>query len=441
MSNPASAAHEVPGEARASLERLLASEVITRAPRVKAVLQYLVDCLVAGRLDDLNEQTIGRVVFHRPAGYNPAEDNIVRVTISNARGRLEHYYSNEGQSETWLLDIPRGRYIPSLHHRESSPLPEPKAVTLLPGPAPAASPRRRTVRWAVAFVAALIIMASIGLAIYSRARTAPRTPAASVTTAATTPSSTGLVQELFFHRNQRVSLVVVDSNLESYREIFQRIVPLDAYLSGDYDRGTARDSQSEKRAHYYSSLADSTSVTSAVVATRLERAAFPELLAIRHPHDMSLRDMERDNEILLGGPWINPWGQLFENRLNFRIVPDPKNLAHSRIENINPAPGEPKLFYPHAAGTFGVSYARIALVPNLSGTGKILMLGANDHYSLEAAGDFVISSSGLQEILDRLGAKNVNQLTKFEIVLQVTGIQQTPDSIQIIAHRPLTTGK
>lgn len=444
MSDSASIAHEVPSEARASLERLLASEIVTRAPRVKAVLRYFVDCLVNGRLDDINEQAIGQAVFHRPPGYNPAEDNIVRVTIRNARGRLEHYYNDEGRDETWLLDIPRGRYIPSLHYRPPPIVSEPKDVALLPQEPTKVRTSRRIKSWA-AFGIALSSVAILALVVDSHSKAISRAAGISRapdTAQLRTPSGdSGLVQELFFRHNQRVSLVVVDQNLEAYRTIFQQTVPLGAYLEGDYDRSDRNDSRAEKRARHFSKLSDSTSVTSAVVAARLERAAYPQFLAIRHPHDMSLRDVERDNEILLGGPWVNPWGQLFENRLNFRIVPDTRNVAGSEFENVNPAPGEPKFFSPHSAGTFGVSYARIALVPNLAGTGKILMLGANDHYSLEAAGDFVVSSRGLGQILECLGIKTVDQLTQFEVVLQVTGIQSTPDSVLIVAHRPHTQEK
>ncbi len=429
MSEPASGAHEVSAEARVCLDRLLASDIITRAPRVHSVLQFLVDALLIGRVDQLNEHNIGKAVFHRPDGYNPSEDNIVRVTISNARSRLEQYYREEGLQDTWILEIPRGRYVPALHKRESAPVHVPKIESSLVVPANLPASRvRRTKPWVIG--AALFVAVSLGAWVFS-SRSVGRSDV---------PESAGLLQDLFFRPNRRVALVVTDANMQAYRHIFQRTVPLEAYLAGDYDQGQADDSETVKRARHYSNLQDSTNVTSVVIAMGIQRAAYPIIVPVRHPREMSIRDMERDNAILLGGPWINPWCQLFEPRLNFRILPNLQDVSGSRIENVNPAPGEPKQFDPHAAGTFNVSYARIALVPNLSGSGKVLLLGANHFYSLEAAGDFVTTPGGRRQILQCLGVRRSAQLPNmFEIVLEVVGIRSTPESVRIVAHRPLST--
>ena len=76
-------------EQHAVLERLLASPLIARAPRLRGFLAYVSQCMLDGRLDEVTEQQIGCRVFGRPEGYNHTEDNIVRVTARNLRAKLE----------------------------------------------------------------------------------------------------------------------------------------------------------------------------------------------------------------------------------------------------------------------------------------------------------------------------------------------------------------
>lgn len=44
----------------------------------------------------------------------------------------------------------------------------------------------------------------------------------------------GLLGELFADRNQRLSIITSDASLQVYRKIFQRIVPLQAYIDRSY---------------------------------------------------------------------------------------------------------------------------------------------------------------------------------------------------------------
>ncbi len=104
-------------EERASLERLAASQTLAHAPRLKKILQFIVDSFLEGRTDRINEQFIGEAVFDRPAGYNPAEDNIVRVNMRHLRERIEEFYRTQGCEEPFILEIPKGKYVPRLTRR------------------------------------------------------------------------------------------------------------------------------------------------------------------------------------------------------------------------------------------------------------------------------------------------------------------------------------
>jgi hypothetical protein len=434
---------------RASLERLLASETISKAPRLQAVLRFIINSLLEGRTDQINEQAIGEDVFGRPAGYNPADDNIVRVTVRHLRARLEEFYKTEGRNETCILEIPKGKYIPVLVSRVASqpelpPDPAPQEsnpatpVEASPetqdqGELAAAEPSRRPIWWGLT---ALLLLGNIALLFTLYGAPRYKLPSSS-------PSAReqGALQLLLQHGN-RITVVLTDSNLQAYREIFKKQVPLDAYIDRSYGRqqpGTLGDPALTGAWHYATGTTE-TSVTSALVAAEIQKAAGPAVTVdIKHPHELSMRDLQRENLVLLGGPWINPWGQMFENRLNFRVLPRDGVPAGSEIQNREPISGEPRVFAPHQDGNASINYVRIALLPNLSNNGRVILIGATSLESLEAGGDFLVSKESVQSLLDLFKVRSIWQLPYFEIVLEVKGIEAVPDAVHIVAGR--TVGK
>ncbi len=116
---------KVPPAAQESLQRLLASDTMRRAPRVRGVLNFIVERVLSDQGDTISEESIGRNVFGRPEGYNRGDDNIVRVTVRHLRTRLDEFYATEGRAELWLLEIPKGKYTPVLRERDLAELAAP----------------------------------------------------------------------------------------------------------------------------------------------------------------------------------------------------------------------------------------------------------------------------------------------------------------------------
>lgn len=430
---------ELREEERASLARLLESETMTRAPRLCAVLRYLVDAFIEGRSNEITEQSIGEAVFGKPVGYNPGDDNIVRVTLRHLRTRLEEFYRTEGKHETYILEIPKGKYIPFLVPREAghpgsgtpAAATPPRLLQALetdPAPPPSLS-SRVGIGWLVAG-ALLVLSLALSYTLY-------RVEFGNAARAGSQESS-GLLQMLVQHGNQ-LTVVVTDSNLQAYREIFKKEVSLDSYIDRSYVRSqpNAVDNLSAGALKYASGTTETT-LTSAIVAATIQKAAAPVVVSIRHPHDLSLRDFQSGNMILLGGPWINPWGQLFEDRLNFQLVPPPDNPAGSVILNRHPQPGEPATFVPRQENGQTITYVRIAVLPNLNKSGQVVLVGANSLESLEAGGDYLISQDFLNDLLRRFQVSSLAQLPSFEVVLEVKGINAVPGNIRVVAQRAIT---
>jgi hypothetical protein len=110
-------------ECRALVSRILASAEFQRAARLRDFLGYVVDRKLAGAPEEVTEVLIGHRVFGRPASYNPGDDSIVRTEARTLRQRLERYFAGDGAAESFILEIPRGGYLPVFHPRPVLPAP------------------------------------------------------------------------------------------------------------------------------------------------------------------------------------------------------------------------------------------------------------------------------------------------------------------------------
>jgi hypothetical protein len=397
-------------EQQESLDRLLASPTIARAPRLSKVLRFLLQRLSEGRLDEISEQSIGTEVFGRPDGYNAADDNIVRVSVRHLRERLETFYRTEGRDESWIVEIPKGRYIPVLRSRDVA----------LPVQLVAETPVRAGARskwpWVLMLTGLFCTLLAFQLLRSSARSATPR------------PPLSGLVQELFLHTPERLSLVLADSNLQAFREVFHKTVPLSEYVDRSYLARQPANLRSQEIWNIVSQRKD-TMLASALVAARLQQSLGPLRLNLRHPCDLSTRDFQRDNSILLGGPWIDPWAQLFEDRLNFRIVPPPGRPSGSEIVNELPVGREPKIFAVQRDDAFSIAHARIAVLPNLGDNGKVILVGANSDEAQEAGGDFLVKPESLARLLHVFEVSSAANLPSFELVLEVKSVQRMPRTV------------
>lgn len=428
----------VPADAQASLERLLANESINRAPRLRVVLKFMIDALLEGRAETINEQIIGEAVFDRPKGYNPGEDNIVRVTIRHLRDRIEAFYRTEGHDEKYVFKIPKGRYVPILSCPQaeqpafSAVVQEPLAAAASEEPSGVAaatgtalSPHRFgfVLSWILVGLLAATV-AVLGFRPYRQVNTRPA------------PRQDGLLS-LLLATGKPTTVVVSDSNLQAYRMIFRRTVPLNAYIDRSYLHSASdfpKDALIYGAWNYVGATAQ-TSMTSMIIASEIQAASVPQVTSIKYPHDLSMRDIEHGNYIFLGGPWINPWGQLFETRLNFRIVPLPDEPWLSSIHNMNPLPSEPAIFALHNEGALTISYVRIALLRNQSNDGYIVLLGGTREEAVEAGGRFLMSEPQMETLLKTFQVSSPEKLPSIEVVVETMGLQDVPENFRVVAER------
>ena len=123
---------------KGELERVLGSKAFSRAPRLKRLLEYVVDQTLSGERKRLKEYTLGLEVFDRLPSFDPSSDPIVRVEASRLRSRLSVYYATEGAAGSIRIDLPKGGYTPTIRRvlekpqRKDSEEPIPQTIIILP---------------------------------------------------------------------------------------------------------------------------------------------------------------------------------------------------------------------------------------------------------------------------------------------------------------------
>src|ERR1700677_1748141 len=128
---------------RRELELILKSPGFAHNERMSRFLQFVVDRTLEGRSAELKETVIGSEIFGRPPDYNPKQDAIVRTEAGRLRARLGEYYLTEGATDSVVIELPRGGYVPAFRIPEST-LREGIEPHPAPGPPHIAIPARRS---------------------------------------------------------------------------------------------------------------------------------------------------------------------------------------------------------------------------------------------------------------------------------------------------------
>jgi hypothetical protein len=99
-------------EVRRHLEKLLASSAFSNAPRAQQFLRFVVEETLAGRASDIREPVVAAQVFNLGSSFDRRKSSIVRAEATHVRRRLRDYYTDAGVSDSVIIDLPRGGYVP-----------------------------------------------------------------------------------------------------------------------------------------------------------------------------------------------------------------------------------------------------------------------------------------------------------------------------------------
>jgi hypothetical protein len=411
-------------ERSALLQRVLWSRHIEKSVRIRDLLVYVSDRVLQDPNAEIHEQEIGHKVFGRDADYDTGADNIVRVTASQARKKLEQYFVSEGVGEPIILEIPKGQYTPVFRQRI------PAVVEIAHE---AEAPPRNWKKRAIAILAVsapVLAIVAVWLALTLRSeRLAARSEID------TNPTLHALWPQLL-PRDGRTDIVVTDSSLSLFQELLDHPLTLPDYLKPDL-WGQAEGLASNPDLRRFAQQAAQrrfTSLASVTTAYRIAQLAGQDRshISILSARDFNIRQMRVDNVILLGSSRANPWIDLIVDRLNFRFGLD-RDSKYAYFENREPHAGEPKVYRTDSSS----SYCQIAFLPNLSRTGNILAISGTEVEGTEGGGEFVTNERSLAPLRSLAIPDREGRLPYFEVLLKSSRVGGSAPGFHIVAFRLL----
>lgn len=396
--------------------RMASSRHFAKAPQLRQLLLYTSKLAITAPGSDLSEQEIGHHVLGRRPDYNTQEDNIVRVQIRHVRQRLDEYFVNEGKDEPLIISIPRGSHLPRFDRRSYPAVQDPRNPSGARG------------------LLMILLVLAVGIAAFSVSRISGRS--ARTTDLEQRDLARHPIWSQLFLRDQDATIVVADTCLVMMQNILGADISLDDYTTRGYPQNlldlapnpTLKAALVEISSRQYTSLAD------AIISSKLSRIAaeLGSRPVVRYSRNLQIRDLDRGNFVLVGSRRGIPWVELFEPHLNFLFE---RHGDQHGFLNRHPLEHEAE-FYPRSGPANGPNetYATVALVPNLTNSGQVLLLNGATMESMEAAADFITRRAFPETFTNIFGGES-HSWRSFEILFKTKAIAGAPTSVEVIAWR------
>lgn len=410
------------------VNRIVASSHFRKSPRLRQFLLFVAERTLTGHADEITEHTIGWKVFERSADYNPSDDSIVRTTARQLRAKVKEYFETEGVHEAWTLDIPKGSYVPVFARRGEEDVAVPTVL------APVEPPPTDVRKWQLLAAAlALVAVASLGYAFFVSRRSAPAAGSAVGPTIVSTVLAAG---------PEPTRVVVGDFGAVMMSLSARRSFSLQEYSNHSY-ASASPDPNNPVVAYLWRLFAGGqvVSLPDVRIAGSILRAGWEQgkSVTLQHARQLTARDLRSGNSILLTSTVGNPWMQMFDDKVNFRFRVEYNTDTPGGVsgyENTRPLPGEkPRYTGSSSAPQFGLAYGLVARVPNLTGTGKILLISGQKFTGLEAAGEYANDPAAAAELARLLNVTDIRNAPDFEVLIETQSIDTTPRYVRAVAVR------
>jgi hypothetical protein len=399
------------------LEKIARSQALHGSESLCRLLHYLGEHALSHPGEHLKEYQIATEIFGRPADFNPQSDSTVRVQVGRLRGKLAEYYSADGANDPILVDLPKGSYAISFHHREKSS----RAADSPDRDRASMSRPGGSQPWQfISVVMCILLVGSLAvmtlLLRHSQASGA----------AATSPD---LHVPGVYTRFWRAFV----STPEEPWVIFSNGAFVGRPETGMRYFDPARDSRDVILDHY-------TGVGEVLAMHALDQVfdVLHHPIRVKRGSLFSLDDAQNANLIFIGSPAEN---------LTLRDLPSTREFIFQRLAtgprkgdlaiiNVHPQPQEATEFLgsppPHPLSE---DYAVIGLIPGLNPARSVMILAGTSTLGTEAAVEYVCRENSLQDLLSRLG-RSTGDLGPFEALLRVTVKRGVPVQEDLVAVRP-----
>lgn len=428
------------------MHQIVESQYFVKAEQLRKILVYVVQRHLLDPTVTFSEQDIACGALGRRGDFNPVDDNIVRVQMGHIRRRLDLYFSTEGRNEPLIMSVPKGTYVPHFEARVEAPttsehslipvLQEKTPDNRIELPAAKAKGWLNIRYWAIALTPMLCAVLFFVLG-----RESSKPVSSSQNSPALSTIQNPLLKRIFV-TDLPVSIVVADINLVILQNVLHTDISIDQYISKDYPNnilnkanisGDEREILSGLTFRKFTSLAD---LNVAIKCVELSRD-FGARSIVRYSRSLNARDFEKGNFILVGSRTADPWVELFEPQLNFSFEEDPKTHEFY-FRNKHPQLGEQLVYRKdYGTGVSTTSYVDIAIVPNLTKTGYVLLFNAATMDANEAAAQLIFSQTLSPVLAKALSSDDKNGNSSIEIFLRDHAVDGVVNGTEVVAVRKI----
>lgn len=410
-------------------QRVASSTLFKKSPRLRQFLLFVAERSISGHADDISEYEIGWKVFERGPNYNPVDDSIVRSAARQLRAKVKEYFETEGIGENLIVEIPKGGYVPVFIEREHlALLPNPPELPLVLDDKLVTELRR----WQI--LTAILAVGIVVLAVFGVWRNSANTSA---------PTRGETIVSAVLTKDQPTRVVLGDFGLAYVSALTKHPLSVAEYANRSYPALTpGKLGEPLQQIWNGFTSGNMTSFQEANIAGAILRVSGEEgkKAIIQHSRQLSAQDFRTGNLIVIASPLASPWIHLFEDKLNFRykIAYNQSFAGDPEYVNLHPQAGE-KASYPADVSSpqFGTSYAILARVPNLTGTGKILLIYGFKTSGAQAVGEYATDPRAGAELARVFGVRSVADLPDFEVLLSTDSMASTPLNVRVVAHRTI----
>jgi hypothetical protein len=415
------------------VNRIASSTPFRKSPRLRQFLLFVAERSLTGHVEDISEYEIGWKVFERGPNYNPVEDSIVRSAARQLRSKVKEYFETEGLAEDWIIEIPKGGYVPVFLKREH-PVPPISLIDekhlveeKLAAEARLGADVRRWRMIAMGLAAGCVALAAVAATKSAGGTSAPRQRT---------------IVSTVFAENDATRVVLGDFGLSYIAAASKRPITLAEYANRTYPVPNDGRPMERPLKEIWGGLTAGQIVymQDANLAGSILQIGATEgkRVSIEHSRQLSAEDFRSGNLIVIASPLSSPWMYLFEDKLNFRYKIDFQNSFAGVPEfmNLKPQPGEqPSYPVESSSPRFGTTYAALARVPNLSGTGKVLLISGFRSAGAQAAREYATDPRAATHLAKLFGVDKVEDLPDFEVLLSSDSMASTPLNTKVAAYR------